>query len=65
MKNKYDFSQVAAVYCSELGIDVPNEMELYLKGIFSDLPIKEYENKIIGMCKKKTDRSEYFPDFYD
>lgn len=63
MKNKYDFSQVAAVYCAELGIDAP-EMEQYLKGIFSDLPIKEYENKIIGMCEKKTDRSEYFPDFY-
>jgi hypothetical protein len=63
MKNKYNFSQVAKAYCDELGMDIPC-MEDYLKGIFSDLPIKEYEKMIIGMCEKKTDRSEYFPDFY-
>lgn len=65
MKNKYNFSQVAAVYCAELGIDA-SEMEQYLKGIFSDLPIDIYENniknKIKGNCNS---RSEYFPDFYD
>lgn len=68
MKNKYNFSQVAQIYCDELGIyDVPT-MELYLKGVFSDLPTQTYEKNIIGTIIKnengKLGRSEYFPDFY-
>ena len=66
MKNKYNFSQVAKAYCDELGVDIPC-MEDYLKGIFSDLPINEYEKNIIGTTLKNeymSGRSEYFPDFY-
>ena len=63
MKNKYNFSQVAAIYCAELEIDYPN-MEDYLKGIFSDLSVENYETEIKKKTKTKINRFEYFPDLY-
>lgn len=66
MKNKYNFSQVAAIYCAELGIDYP-QMEDYLKGIFSDLSVNDYETEIRVKTNTvlKENRSEFFPDFYE
>ena len=65
MKNKYNWAQVAEVYCKELGIQYPN-MEDYLKGIYSDSPIDNYEKEITELLKKTTEynKSEYFPDLY-
>lgn len=65
MKNRYNWTQVAQVYCQELGIDYPR-MEEYLRGIFSDIPIEEYENEITELLikNKDTNKSEYFPDLY-
>ena len=36
MKNKYNWTQVAQVYCQEFGIDYPR-MEEYLKGIYTQI----------------------------
>lgn len=60
MKNKYNWTQVAQVYCQELGIDYPR-MEEYLRNIYSDLPVDEYENDMRNLLNGK---SEYFPDLY-
>lgn len=65
MKNKYNFSQVAAIYCAELEIDALEEMEQYLKGIFSDLLTDKEEDIIKMKTRNKENRSEYFPDFYN
>lgn len=64
MKNKYSWSQVADIYSRELGIEYP-QMENYLKGIYSDLPIDDYEKEITELIKTtKHNKSEYFPDLY-
>lgn len=61
MKNRYNWTQVAQLYCQELGIDFPC-MEEYLRRIYSDLPVDEYEK---DMRKKfNGNKSEYFPDLY-
>lgn len=61
MKNRYNWTQVAQVYCQELGIEYPR-MEDYLRAIYSDLPIEEYENEIRKLLNNN--KSEYFPDLY-
>ena len=63
MKNKYNFSDVAGVYCRELGVDIPC-MEQYLRAIFNNEPIEEYEKEIIEALKGRYDgRSEFFPEY--
>lgn len=61
MKNRYNWTQVAQLYCQELGIDYPR-MEEYLRNIYSDLPVDEYENDIRRLLNGN--KSEYFPDLY-
>lgn len=69
MKNRYNWTQVAQVYCQELGINY-SKMEEYLRGIFSDIPIEEYEYEYENEIKEllinneDTNKSEYFPDLY-
>lgn len=64
MKNKFNWAQVAEVYCKELGINYP-KMEEYLKGIYSDLPVETYEKELINILNTPSDnKSEYFPDLY-
>ena len=66
MKNKYNWAQVADIYCQELGVDFP-EMEEYLKGIYSDIPserLYEYQMRLQNKLKNMNNRSEYFPDLY-
>lgn len=63
MKNKYNFSQVAACYCEELGVEVPC-MEQFLRAIFNNGPVEEYEKEIIETIKGRYDgRSEFFPEY--
>jgi hypothetical protein len=63
MKNKYNFSQVAAVYCAEIGVEIPC-MEQYLRAIFNNGPVEEYEKEIIETIKGRYDgRSEFFPEY--
>lgn len=63
MKNKYNFSQIAQVYCQEIGVEIPN-MENYLIEIFKKKPdidkIKEYEDAM----KNIVTNSEFFPEFW-
>ena len=64
MKNRYNWAQVAQVYCKELGIDYP-KMEEYLRAIYSDLLIEEYEKELANILETSNDnKSEYFPDLY-
>ena len=51
MKNRYNWAQVADIYCKELGITYPR-MEEYLRGIYSDLPIAELEDDIKKFIKE-------------
>lgn len=63
MKNKYNFSQVAACYCAEIGVEIPC-MEQYLRAIFNNGPVDEYEKEIIETIKGRYDgRSEFFPEY--
>lgn len=63
MKNKYNFSQVAACYCAEIGVEIPC-MEQYLMAIFNNGPVEEYEKEIIETIKGRYDgRSEFFPEY--
>lgn len=63
MKNKYNFPQIAACYCAELRVDVPC-MEKYLRAIFNNEPVEEFEKEIFEVLKGRYDgRSEFFPDF--
>jgi hypothetical protein len=63
MKNKYNFSQVAACYCAEIGVEIPC-MEQYLRAIFNNGPVEEYEKEIIETIKGQYDgRSEFFPEY--
>lgn len=63
MKNKYNFSQVAACYCAEIGVEIPY-MEQYLRAIFNNGPVEEYEKEIIETIKGRYDgRSEFFPEY--
>ena len=57
MKNKYNLSQIAEVYCREIGVDI-DYMAEYLYSIFHHLPLEEYEEKL----KEITTTSEYFPE---
>lgn len=57
MKNKYNFSQVAQVYCEEIGVEVPF-MEEYLRAVFSGKPLDDYD----AMFKTIYSNSEYFPE---
>jgi hypothetical protein len=63
MKNRYNWAQVADIYCKELGITYPR-MEEYLRGIYSDLPIAELEDDIKKLAQATIQKSEYFPDMY-
>lgn len=63
MKNKYNFSQVAACYCAEIGVEIPC-MEQYLRAIFNNGPVEEYEKEIFEVLKGRYDgRSEFFPEY--
>ena len=63
MKNKYNFSQVAACYCAEIGVEVLC-MEQYLRAIFNNQPIENLEAEIIETIKGRYDgRSEFFPEY--
>lgn len=63
MKNKYNLSQVAEVYCRELGVEVP-QMEQYLRAIFQNEPIESLEKEIESTIRKTYDRrSEFFPEY--
>lgn len=63
MKNKYNFSQVAACYCAEIGVEIPC-MEQYLRAIFNNQPIENLETEIIETIKGRYDgRSEFFPEY--
>lgn len=63
MKNKYNFSQVAVCYCAEIGVEIPC-MEQYLRAIFNNGPVEEYEKEIIETIKGRYDgRSEFFPEY--
>ena len=63
MKNKYNFQQVAQVYCKEIGMDVPF-MEEYLQTVFKKGKldkdaIAEFDRRLRATVV--TD-SEYFPE---
>lgn len=64
MKNKYNFSQIAQVYCQEIGVEIPF-MEEYLMSIFQKKPdndkIKEFEDI---MKTTIITNSEYFPEYW-
>lgn len=64
MKNKYNFSQIAQVYCQEIGVEIPF-MEEYLITIFQKKPdndkINEFEDK---MKATVITNSEYFPEYW-
>ena len=63
MKKKLTFSQVAEIYCNELGVDVP-QMETYLRAIFNDEPTEELEKEIETTLRNRYDgKSEYFPEY--
>lgn len=63
MKNKYNFSQVAACYCEELGVEVPC-MEQYLRAIFNNEPVEELEITISEILRNRYDgKSEFFPEY--
>ena len=63
MKNKYNFSQVAACYCAEIGVERPC-MEQYLRAIFNNQPIENLEAEIFEAIKGRYDgRSEFFPEY--
>lgn len=63
MKNRFNFSQIAEVYCNELGVYVPC-MEDYLKAIFKDLPTDIYEQEIEETLRNRYDgKSEFFPEY--
>jgi hypothetical protein len=60
MKNKYNFSQVAQVYCQEIGVDIPY-MEEYLMAVFKNKPLEDYDQRL---KEDITTNSEYFPEFW-
>lgn len=64
MKNKYNISQVAQVYCNEIGMDVPF-MEEYLITVFqkgkpNKEKIEEFDRRLKDVI---TTNSEFFPEF--
>lgn len=61
MKNKFNFSQIAQVYCQEIGVEVPF-MEEYLIAVFKNQPIEEYDRQMKEQVKTN---SEYFPEFWE
>lgn len=63
MKKRLTFSQVAEIYCTELGVDIP-QMETYLRAIFNDEPTEEIEKEIEEIISKSYDKkSEFFPEY--
>lgn len=67
MKNNYNFSQVAEVYCKEVEVEIP-EILLYLQAVFSGQDYSRYEKIIISAIRKSYNektimKSEYFSDW--
>jgi hypothetical protein len=63
MKNKYNLSQIADIYCKELGVNIPC-MEDYLQAIFQDKPIDKYLIDIERLLEADYDgNSEFFPEY--
>lgn len=60
MKNKFNFSQIAQVYCHEIGVEVPF-MEDYLRAVFQGQPLEEYDKALKELI---VTNSEYFPEFW-
>ena len=59
MKNKLNFSQIAQIYIDEIGTDIPY-MEQYLRAIFANQPLGEYEERLKGVVTN----SEFFPELH-
>jgi hypothetical protein len=57
MKNKYNYSQVAGVYCAEIGVEIPI-MEVYLRAVFNNQPLDKYDAEL----KTIVTNSEFFPE---
>lgn len=63
MKNKYNLSQIADIYCKELGVNIPC-MEEYLQALFQDKPIDKYLTDIEQLLYANYDgNSEFFPEY--
>lgn len=64
MKNKYNMTQIAQVYCEEIGVNVPF-MEEYLMAVFQKGKLDK--EKIADFDRRLKDmivtNSEYFPEW--